>query len=227
MTVVLDIETIPLQGPVTDIDDKYLPKIDSRLTDPKKIEAATAELQDKINFAKAIDPDFGRIISVCAIDIDNKGKQYAFGQEDEKAMLTDFWALMKKVNPGFRTITFNGIHFDIPYLFRRSLYHRIDVPCQMVLKRYSYMPHFDVLQVLSDWDSRRFKSLDFYCQSFGLEIGKTGDGSHVLGLYQAGDWEAILEYCLNDCRVTLALFNIIKDYYPIDRPTKFDRRGEY
>lgn len=222
MAHVLDIETAPLSGAITNLDERYLPKIDSRLSDPEKIKAAKEELSSKIIKAKSLDPDFGRVVAI-GIKDSVKGTRRAWAEEDERAMLTDFFKFEKSENPSYSTITFNGIDFDLPFLFRRGLYQKVAMPFKMTLRRYSFIPHFDTLEALTNWDRTKRKSLEFYVQAFGLTAQKTGDGSEVNGLYLAKDWDGLKTKVLADVDVTYELYNLICDYFPIAGITRIDR----
>lgn len=244
MPMVIDIETIPRKEIIerwreivqdeTSLIGRYLPKIDGRLKDPDKIKAAMDELEKEVIKKCSIDPDLGRVIAIGAIQIDVNPKtkkattkEFVFCDEDEAGMLSKFWNVSRKYNPGVHTIGFNNIGFDLPFLYRRSLRNKISVPGQMVLKRYSCMPHFDCMMTLADWDFKKCKSLDFYAEFFELSNRKCAHGSDVYDLYKAGKFKEISEYVIQDCRVNLELYEILKDYYPIGYPTKFDTKGGY
>jgi predicted PolB exonuclease-like 3'-5' exonuclease len=231
MPMVIDIETVPQAKLPTPLAEIYLPKIDSKLTDPVKIEAAEKELEKKTIKAMSLDPDLGKIVAIGAMDVDKWGKPVgepiSFCGDNEFDILFNFWNMTRKRNPGFHTIGFNTISFDIPFIFRRSLYNKIQVPVQMTLRRYSYTPHFDILQTICDWDSRKFKSLDFYAEAFGFTNRKSAHGSDVYELYMGGKFDVISEYVIQDCRVEHEFYNLLRDYYPIGYPTKFDLKGGY
>ncbi|NIN00530.1 MAG: hypothetical protein GTO24_21340 [candidate division Zixibacteria bacterium] len=132
----------------------------------------------------------------------NQKNRYAFQvvpYENEAELIDAFWH--NAVNHRLRMVGYNILNFDIPYLLRRSLDLGLWVPPKLNLRRYQIEPICDLMQILAHWDSRRYKSLKFICNRYGIENPMPDiDGSMVATLndpmtcrYQASDVHIIRE----------------------------------
>ena len=73
--------------------------------------------------------------------------------------------------------------------------------------RYSFQQHCDLLEVLSFHRAITPYTLQFWCHQFGIEDPKAGlTGSAVPKAFEAGDWDSIARYCLQDARATAELY---------------------
>jgi predicted PolB exonuclease-like 3'-5' exonuclease len=127
---------------------------------------------------------------------------------DEPGMLRDFADFMVARRP--HLVTWNGRGFDLPVLALRSLRQGLSWPWYYGERdyryRYSEEGHLDLCDMLSDHGAARMTSLDGAARLIGLP-GKDGvDGSQVEGLFNAGQIEALKQYCLSDVAQTAFLF---------------------
>jgi predicted PolB exonuclease-like 3'-5' exonuclease len=68
--------------------------------------------------------------------------------------------------------------------------------------------------ILQDWSNFEAGKLGFFLDMFGLESKTEGiDGSQVQDYWDEGLHQDIGEYCLQDCKQTMALFDKIKRYF--------------
>jgi predicted PolB exonuclease-like 3'-5' exonuclease len=128
--------------------------------------------------------------------------------KDEAGMLADFAEFMTKWKP--HIVTWNGRGFDLPVLLLRALRHGVAFPWYYRERdyryRYSEEGHLDLGDFLSDHGAARMTSLHGAARLCGLP-GKDGlDGSQVEGLYNAGQIEALRQYCLSDVAQTAFVF---------------------
>jgi predicted PolB exonuclease-like 3'-5' exonuclease len=128
--------------------------------------------------------------------------------KDEAGMLADFAEFMTKWKA--HLVTWNGRGFDLPVLLLRALRHGIPFPWYYRERdyryRYSEEGHLDLGDFLSDHGAARMTSLHGAARLCGLP-GKDGvDGSQVEGLYNAGQIEALRQYCLSDVAQTAFVF---------------------
>jgi predicted PolB exonuclease-like 3'-5' exonuclease len=128
--------------------------------------------------------------------------------KDEGGMLADFAELMTRWKP--HLVTWNGRGFDLPVLVLRALRHGVSLPWYYqdpeYRHRHSAEGHLDLADFLSDHGAARMTSLHGAARLCGLP-GKDGvDGSQVEGLYQAGQIEALRQYCLSDVAQTAFVF---------------------
>ena len=133
-------------------------------------------------------------------------------KSSEAELLQAFFDLISKRAP--RLVSYNGRGFDIPVLKYRAMVHGIT--CQRWFAegdrynnydaRYSDVYHLDLLEAFSDYGASARCSLDEVAACFDVP-GKLGTaGGDVLALFEAGDVEAIRNYCECDVLSTLLLF---------------------
>ena len=130
----------------------------------------------------------------------------------EKAFLRDYLAKLSQFDI---LVGFNCFSFDSKILMIRSAVHGVDIPFKFDRRRYSSSGnHIDIRMVLQDWNTFEAGKLGFFLDMFGLE-GKTKgiDGSMVQDYWDNGLHQDIGEYCLQDCKQTMALFERIKRYF--------------
>ena len=210
-----------------DLEIEAGPKV-GNLKDPAKIDAKVFEFREKTEARKeelnlkisdemtqwenidlpkkmAVNPMLNKIVSLQFL-VD--GDIETGDENDEKTMLEHFWEVYPKTN---RCVTQNGIEFDIPTIINRSMFHGIKT-IPIIMKRYSKVPIYDVMQVMSGWRIDRAVSQDFLLEWLGLPV-KSASGADVWPWYQAGEFGKIHEYCRDDIRGLWAIFNKIKPYY--------------
>jgi predicted PolB exonuclease-like 3'-5' exonuclease len=115
-----------------------------------------------------------------------------------------------------RFVTFNGKSFDFPYINIRSAIMEVPIPRDVFLdmRRFSIERHFDVREVLTNYDRYRKGTLEFFCEIFGVASPKNGiNGSNVGDYYKAGKLDTIAQYCLADCKATGELYMKLRNYY--------------
>lgn len=165
------------------------PEAPGNLKDPAKIAAAIEEKKQEQIDRAALDPDYGKLLSI----------GYAYHEDDdvivkiadEVTLLECFWEAFVACNG--RAVGYNIIGFDLPYLMRRSLAMKVNVPIVPFLAKYRTEPVTDLMGILYNWD--RAKSLKLVAKLYGLEVLAEGvDGSQVstlkpdqLALYQKSD----------------------------------------
>lgn len=126
----------------------------------------------------------------------------------ERHLLEDLSRFIGRERPVL--VTYNGRSFDLPVIVMRSLCHAIALPWYYrdrdIRYRYSAEGHLDLCDWLADHGATRAAKLDAVARLIGLP-GKIGvDGSHVEGLYQAGQLASIQKYCLADVAQTALVF---------------------
>lgn len=101
----------------------------------------------------------------------------------------------------------NGKEFDFPYIARRMVIHRIDLP--KILNLFGKKPwevqHLDTLQLWKFGDYKHYTSLALLAEIFGIPTPKDDiDGSDVARVYyQEKNLDRIIRYCEKDV-LTLA-----------------------
>jgi DNA polymerase elongation subunit (family B) len=130
----------------------------------------------------------------------------------ERQILEKFWEWFDNDS---RFISFNGRQFDGPFLMIRSAVNGVTPKRDLVGYRYQMHPNCDLREALNFYgttNNKQFKfNLDLACKTFGIATSKREgvDGRSVESWYRAGRHREIADYCLEDVRATLELYEKI------------------
>lgn len=146
----------------------------------------------------------------CALREGNNFKVWTLGdaESSEAEIIQRFFDGVEKYTP--HIISWNGSGFDLPVLHYRAMIHQVQAPrywdlgeddkdfkWNNYISRY-HMRHLDLMDVMAMYNARANAPLTEIAQLCGFP-GKLGmDGSKVWGAYQAGEIEAIRNYCETD-----------------------------
>lgn len=223
--LVFDIETcsVPYES-LSESQQEYIIRDAAKIDDPEQREKKEAELISWLSLY----PFTAKVVAIGMIDVDKKrGSVYyekkvkeEYESEDgsmtykgmpESEMLSNFWRVVKEYN---RVISFNGRGFDVPFLMLRSALLKIKPTKNLMGNRFDVVNHLDLLEQLTFYGSFRKFNLDFYCHSFGIISPKSKgvSGIDVKVLYESGKIREIAEYCGDDIKATLDLFNHWNEY---------------
>ena len=202
-TLVVDIETVG-QDPDT---------IPARAREIL-LDVETEEERLRVLDCLGLDPCTGRIICIGVywIELD---KSRAYCHEDERELLANFWNDLGQIRPQ-KYVTFNGKSFDFPYINIRSAINGVPIPRDVVLdtRRFSTDRHFDVREVMTNYERYKKGTLEFFCEIFGVPSPKNGiNGKNVGEYFKAGKLDEIAKYCLGDCKATGQLYLKLRNYY--------------
>ncbi len=142
-------------------------------------------------------------------------RQIASGGEPdscETELLEGFFNLIEKRAP--QIVSFNGRGFDIPVLKYRAMVHSLSCPrwfsegdkWNNYDTRFSHKYHLDLLEVLSDFGASARCSMHEVASAFGVPGKLDTAGDDVRAMYEAGEIEAIRNYCETDVCTTLLTF---------------------
>jgi len=197
--LILDLSTAPLPNAAefVDVDSIKAPK---NYVDPGKIEAYKAEaLAEKLASA-ALDFDLSRITGVGVLSVETGEMRIDLckTEDDERAAIEAFALQFRD-----RTlISYNGKTFDWPLLMRRARYLGIRPVPFISTDRYKSSNH-DLLEILSDRDPSRRRSLGFYARRLGWsDLSKPLSGAEEAQVPSTGLWEALkgsLEHDVTAC----------------------------
>lgn len=193
--IVFDIET----GPSPDAAE-FAPEFEApaNYKDPVKIAAYKAEKLVEWVESAALSAVTGRLL---AIGIRENGSTLIICEDDEAAMLAQFWeyvAPLGKIRAPL--VGFNSNRFDVPFLVRRSWRNRVPVPGGIVNGRYLSNAFIDLMQLWQVGDYQATVKLDTLARWLGVGA-KTGSGAHFAQML-AEDRAAALEYLANDIEIT-------------------------
>lgn len=216
--LVLDIETVSCTGSYEELDVRLKP-----LWDKKALFLNDATPKEDLFLEKGgIYAEFGKIITIAVgvfyLDKNSQRclKVKSFCGENEKELLEEFKSLLEKFHPQKLTlVAHNGKEFDFPYICRRMLINRIELP--EVLKIGGKKPweinHLDTLELWKFGDRKNYTSLELLAAVFDIPTSKDDiDGSMVNKVYyKENNLAKIAHYCRKDVIVTsqllLRLFN--------------------
>jgi predicted PolB exonuclease-like 3'-5' exonuclease len=217
--LVIDIETV---GVPWEEHDPYVREY--------LIKGQSDEGAEETRRAGGLSPFRGKIVAIGVIRIDD-GRSCALyempGQTDvrveragartyisgtERQILEKFWEWFDNDS---RFISFNGRQFDGPFLMIRSAVNGVTPKRDLVGYRYQMHPNCDLREALNFYgttNNKQFKfNLDLACKTFGIATSKREgvDGRSVESWYRAGRHREIADYCLEDVRATLELYEKI------------------
>lgn len=159
-------------------------------------------------------PEFSRIVCISfGMMYGENLRVKSFSDEREAnilisfiSVLNDIWA----VNKGLILCAHNGKDFDFPFMIKRMLFHRLEIP--MVLDTYGLKPWemLTLLDTLEIWKmgGRQGGGLPAIAMLFGIPTPKDDiDGSQVAALFHKGEVLRIVVYCEKD---VVTLCNVLK-----------------
>jgi 3'-5' exonuclease len=154
----------------------------------------------------ALDAITGRIVCIGTMLVEDyrANKATVFVGENESNLLRGFWSLLLECKTQ-RFIAHNGMSFDLPYLWRRSVILNVRPPFAIDLRKYRTDCVYDTMCVWGNWEMRTLTSLDMLSQALGVG-SKSASGNDVFGLWQSGDYSTLAKYCLRDCWLTYACY---------------------
>jgi predicted PolB exonuclease-like 3'-5' exonuclease len=137
-------------------------------------------------------------------------------EDDEGALIKRFFDGIEKYTP--QLVSWNGGGFDLPVLHYRAMIYGVQAPrywdmgeddrefkWNNYISRY-HTRHLDLMDLIALYQPRANAPLDDIAQLCGFP-GKLGmDGSKVWDAYQAGEIEAIRNYCETDVANTHLVF---------------------
>jgi hypothetical protein len=218
--IVADIETGVISGAGEYVET--ITEAPKNYKDPDKIAEYLAKANSEQLTKAALDVDLCRVVAIGFWLNDGKGIRAATADSEqaEAMMLTAFWTAMR--GPfGLRTIVgHNILDFDLPALQRRSLYLGIQTP-RISLDRYRHPNVVDTMQELSYNGKLRYRSLNFFCKRFGIQVDDPVVGSEIPALIAMKDWDAIKGHVRADVEKAKALAERIGiiDLPPAPLPT--------
>lgn len=187
MRAAIDIETVPI---AINENESPRPEADQKESKPAALDALT-----------------GRIVCVGVMPVKEDytaASALAIVSNEERKLLEQLWLFLREAKVT-NFITHNGLGFDFPFLWRRSVIQNVKPPINFDLRRYRNDFIFDTMAVWANWDPRSYPSLDALGQSLGLGA-KNGAASQVLDLWKSARFEDLGHYCLHDCWLTYGCF---------------------
>lgn len=214
----IDLETVSYTATYTDLplrmQNHWKKKSRFVLKVPAGEEISDEQAEEAFTKRAGIFAEFGKIICISIGYILEKQHQLrikSFCGDDEAEILRNFTKLISKHydNPATHFICGHNIkEFDIPYLCRRLVINKIDLPVvfQLAGKKPWETKHLlDTMELWKFGDIKNYTSLDLLAAILGIDTPKEDiDGSMVGHVYwEENDLNRIKLYCEKDV-VTVA-----------------------
>ena len=209
----LDIETVPQEESWGQLSKEMQGLFEKKTHYQRKEEFTAEQFYDRAG----IWAEFGKIICISVgyfVDVEAK-KQLrvtSFFGDDEHKLLTEFKVLLDKHFAKKDNIlcAHNGKEFDFPFIARRMIIHKIDLPKKLNLfgKKPWEVPHIDTLELWKFGDFKHYTSLKLLTSILGIPSPKDDiDGSEVAAVYyKEKNLQRIVAYCEKD---TIAVAQIL------------------
>jgi uncharacterized protein YprB with RNaseH-like and TPR domain len=221
----LDIETAPnwehFKDAPENVQKEWIYKFKFRAEAPEPSDDIFDTSNYEAYFAKiwtkeaGLYPEFSRIICISFGFMNGDTfRLKSVSGENEKDLLIDFVKILDSfwaVNKGLMLCAHNGKNFDFPFITKRLLMYRLEIP--LILDVYGLKPWeiLGLLDTLEIWKMSSYSQgggLPAIAMHFGIPTPKDDiDGSQVSKCFHAGEIDRIVIYCEKDV-ITLA--NVFK-----------------
>lgn len=208
----LDLETVPEFEQFQELDETTRQLWELKTQYQRKDEFSPEEFYDRAG----IWAEFGKIICISVGYFNFKGKERKFRvtsfSGEEKNILTEFKNLLIThfSRPQHILCAHNGKEFDFPFLARRMIINRIDLPAKLNLfgKKPWEVPHLDTMELWKFGDYKTYTSLKLMAHVLDIPSPKDDiDGSQVRNVYYEGkDIDRIIQYCEKDTITVAQIF---------------------
>ncbi len=208
----LDIETVPLFKNFSELDETAQQLWEQKTNYQRKDEFTPEEFYNRAG----IWAEFGKIICISVGYFVFKGDVRNFRvttfHGEEIPLLEEFKTLLETHfnKPYHLLCAHNGKEFDFPFIARRMIINRVDIPLKLNLfgKKPWEVPHLDTLELWKFGDYKTYTSLKLMAHVLGIPSPKDDiDGSEVRDVfYKENDIDRIIRYCEKD---TIAVAQII------------------
>lgn len=208
----LDIETVPEKADFSELEIEKKDLWEQKTQYQRKEDFTAEEFYDRAG----IWAEFGKIICISVGYFVFKGENRNFRvttfHGDEVQILKDFKLLLEThfSRPEHLLCAHNGKEFDFPYIARRMIINRINVPFKLNLfgKKPWEVTHLDTMELWKFGDYKHYTSLKLLTHILGIPSPKDDiDGSMVCGVYyKDNDIDKIVTYCEKD---TVAVAQIL------------------
>ena len=208
----LDIETVPLYEQFSELDETAQQLWEQKTNYQRKDEFTPEEFYDRAG----IWAEFGKIVCISVgyfvFQGDIRNFRVTTFHGDEISILKEFKTLLETHynKPYHLLCAHNGKEFDFPFIARRMIINRIDIPFKLDLfgKKPWEVAHLDTLELWKFGDYKTYTSLKLMTHVLGIPSPKDDiDGSEVRDVfYKDNDIDRIIRYCEKD---TIAVAQII------------------
>ncbi len=212
--IILDIETVSEKPDFDQLDYRFKELWEKKASFLKNEQGHS--IAEQYFDRAAIYAEFGKIITIALGyfqqskgDISLRIKSCTSHSEPE--LLNEFVSIVKNFDKGnLRLCAHNGKEFDYPYICRRLLVNRMDIPeCLNIRGKKPWeVNHIDTMEMWKFGDYKSYSSLDLLTAVLSIPSSKQDiDGSQVNTVYyHQNGLDKISKYCQNDVIATANLY---------------------
>lgn len=216
----LDIETVPEESSFSSLVNEKQELYDKKTQYQRNEDCTVEEFYERAG----IWAEFGKIVCISVGLFSKNDEVISFRLKsyygmDEVEILLKFKELLEKYfyRKDHLLCAHNGKEFDFPYLARRMIINKIELPEKLNLfglKPWE-VPHMDTLEMWKFGDYKHYTSLNLLTNILGIPSPKGDiDGSQVGRVYyEEKDLDRIARYCEND---TLAVAQVYLRFMNLD-----------
>ena len=213
----LDIETVPEEHSFEELNTVQQELFTKKTQYQRKEEFTAQEFYERAG----IWAEFGKIvcISVGFFGDNTSFRLKSYYGDDEVKILLEFKELLENYynQKNHVLCAHNGKEFDFPYIARRMIINKINLPEKLNLfgKKPWEVAHLDTLEMWKFGDYKHYTSLNLLTNILGIPSPKGDiDGSQVAKVYyQEKDLQRIAVYCEKD---TLAVAQVYLRFMNLD-----------
>jgi 3'-5' exonuclease len=214
----IDIETLPPPEEMrASINLALISKLENRYREP--LGKTGVEFTEEQFKRLALHAEYGRVLSIGMI-VEQDGKiihRGVLGRErqsmrfhlDEARTLRGFWKQLNDFDERQDLIIGHNIfEFDLLFLYKRSIIHRVPPSVRLSFARYRSRPVFDTMKEWELWAWRPGIKLGELAEVLQLKIAKVEgmDGNFIYDSFCAGCHQEIADYCLRDVELTREIY---------------------
>lgn len=218
--LLIDIETVPMVPSFDLLPPEWQKLFSDKIS---KTVPENFSMPDSYRQKAGIFAEFAKVICISTgfFYVDKRGKTClkikSIYSDDEHDVLINFLELVRLFSEKNRSFKFAGHNireFDIPFLARRMLINKIDLPPSFQL--HGAKPwEINMVDTLQWWkfgDYKNYTSLNLLANVLGVPTSKTDiDGSMVQDVYYIQkDLERIVAYCQRDVVVVARIIQVFK-----------------
>lgn len=205
--LVFDIETIP------DLDTgrRLYPEI-ATLGDDDALTALTAirEAEAGNSFMRLPLHKIACLSFLWVSDEQFSLKSLSLNQMSESEILMTFFRAFTK-KPAPTLVSWNGAGFDLPVLLYRALHHKLSAPTLFNSQAPNYLykygdAHVDLMEKLALGNYSHKQKLDTVASLCGFAGKGEVDGSQVVPMVKAEQWDKLTTYCESDVLNTWLIY---------------------
>ena len=215
----IDIETLPPPEEMrASINSALVSKLESRRRETL-CDDAGVECTDEQFRRLALHAEYGRVLSIGMI-VEREGKvicRGVLGREkksmrfhlNEAKTLRGFWNQLREFDDRQDLIVGHNIFdFDLLFLYKRSIIHRVQPSVRLSFARYRSRPIFDTMKEWELWGWRPGIKLGELAEVLQLGMTKSVgiDGSNVYDRFCEGCHQEIADYCMRDVELTREIY---------------------